>query len=140
MSLKFRGSYGKLRKCVCRTEFNGVWRDLPNGQKQYRTELGAVLNWWESSGTINFQGRDPGRSFEKAFIAEAEAKRRLAGEDSRLNTETVEQSGSVRRSIERAQADIARLKWRALRKERPGVRSLIADRLNDAAKVINSLM
>jgi hypothetical protein len=140
MSLKFRGSYGKLRKCVGRTECEGVWRDLPNGQKQYRTDNGAILNWWESSGTINFQGRDPGRSFEKAIIAAVEAKGHLARKDGRQNTETVRQGGGVRRSFERAQADIARLKWRALRKESPGVRSLIADRLNDAAKIINSLM
>jgi hypothetical protein len=99
MSLKFRGSYGKLRKCVSWTEYEGVWRDLPNGQKQYRTENGAILNWWESSGTINFQGRDPGKSFGNAFMAVAKAKRRLAGEDSRENTETVEQSGSVRRAL-----------------------------------------
>jgi hypothetical protein len=140
MNLKFRGNYGKLRKCVSRTEFEGVWRDLPNGQKQYRTENGAILNWWESSGTITFQGRDPGKSFEKAFMAVAEAKERLAGRDGRQNGETVEQAGDVRRTIERAQADIAGLKWRALRKESPGLRSLIAERLNDVAKMINSLM
>jgi hypothetical protein len=140
MSLKFRGSYGKLRKCVGRTECEGVWRDLPNGQKQYRTKNGAILNWWESSGTINFQGRDPRRSFEKAFMAVAEAKGRLARKDGGQNTEMVAQPDVARRKIERAQADIARLKWRLLRNESPALRNLIADRLNDVAKIINSLM
>ena len=58
MSLKFQGNYGKLKKTVVRTGLGGFWRELKYGQKQYRTDDGGVLNWWETTGTITFQGRD----------------------------------------------------------------------------------
>jgi hypothetical protein len=31
MSLKFRGSYDKLRKCVANTQFYGNWRKAAKG-------------------------------------------------------------------------------------------------------------
>jgi hypothetical protein len=139
MSRKFRGSYDKLRKCVARTRFYGAWRELPNSQRQYRTGDGAVLNWWESSGTINFQGTDPKKAFESAFIAEAEAKRRLISKDAGPVTGPAEQRNNVRRRIEQAQTDIARLKWRALQSESHALQILIADRLDDVAKIISQL-
>ena len=45
MKLKFLGDYKKLEKCVLRTGVPGKWRELENGQKQYRTDDGAILNW-----------------------------------------------------------------------------------------------
>ena len=43
MQLKFLGDYGKLKRCVSRTEIDGGWRDLKYGQKQYRTNDGGYL-------------------------------------------------------------------------------------------------
>ena len=42
---------------------------LSNGQKQYKTETGIVLNWWESSKTISIQGPNGTNKdkFEDAF-------------------------------------------------------------------------
>ena len=74
MNPKFRGDYVKLKKCVSRTGVTGQWRELKNGHKQFRTKTGAILNWWESSGTIQFQGRDPGMKFEQAFISAARGR------------------------------------------------------------------
>ena len=71
MTLQFRGDFTKVRKCVSRTGVTGEWRQLKYGHKQFRTKGGAILNWWESSGTIQFQGRDPEMKFERAFIASA---------------------------------------------------------------------
>jgi hypothetical protein len=76
MKLKFLGDYKKLEKYASRTGTKGKWRELENGKKQYRTNDGAVLNWWPS-GTILFQGQDPGMPFEQAFISIASAKGRL---------------------------------------------------------------
>jgi hypothetical protein len=50
------GTYAELKHRVLLTGIRGVWRDLGN-HKQYRAKNGAVLNWWESTGTITFQGR-----------------------------------------------------------------------------------
>ena len=56
MSLKFRGNYHRLKKAVTRTGLGGAWRELKYGQKQYRADDGGMLNWWEKTGTISFQG------------------------------------------------------------------------------------
>jgi hypothetical protein len=83
MTLKFRG-YDKLQKCVSRTGFDGEWSNLEDQQKQYRTTDGGILNWWRSTGTISFQGRQSAaRQLEKAFIAVASAKGRIETKDSR---------------------------------------------------------
>jgi hypothetical protein len=55
MTLNFLGDFKMLKKCVSRTEVTGQWRDFGN-QRQFCTPDGAVLNWWESTGTISFQG------------------------------------------------------------------------------------
>ena len=65
---KFRGTYQELQDKVLLTGINGEWRELNNGQKQYKTEDGATLNWWESSKTIQFQGADDVKAeLENAF-------------------------------------------------------------------------
>ena len=56
MKPKFFGEYKKLRKCVSRTGVAGHWREIKGHQIQYRTDDGALLNWWESTGTLVFQG------------------------------------------------------------------------------------
>ena len=72
MSLKFRGNYSKLKKCVLLTDIDGKWRELENRHKQYRTDDGGILNWWEATGTITFQGHgSAARQLEQAFIAVA---------------------------------------------------------------------
>ena len=64
---KFCGSYEQLQSCVRRAGENGEWRDLGN-QKQFRTDSGAILNWYESTHTVFMQGREPGKTnFEDVF-------------------------------------------------------------------------
>jgi hypothetical protein len=82
MSLKFRGNYARLQKYASLVDADGQWRGLVYGAKQYRTNNGAVLNWWEGSGKILFQGHGPAaRAFEQSFKAIASAKKRLISED-----------------------------------------------------------
>ena len=71
MQLKFRGNYAKLRKCVSRTRIDGKWRELKYGHKQYRTDDGGYLNWWETTGTLTFEGSNSAAKEEltQAFIA-----------------------------------------------------------------------
>jgi len=80
MKLKFSGGYTKLEKYVSRTGLRGKWRDLKYGQKQFPTNKGGVINWWETTGTITFQGLKTAakEELEQAFIASA--KKRLMGE------------------------------------------------------------
>jgi hypothetical protein len=63
------GNYEELKERVRRTGLRGIWRDLGN-QKQYKAENGAVLNWWESTHTILFQGKEPAAAeFRSEFFA-----------------------------------------------------------------------
>jgi hypothetical protein len=82
MTLRFCGNYTKLQKCVSRTRLDGEWRELKYGQKQFRTDDGGYLNWWEGTGTITFQGSNLAARGElaEAFIAVASPKKRLLGE------------------------------------------------------------
>jgi hypothetical protein len=82
MSLKFRGNYRRLKKAVTRIGLGGTWRELKYGQKQYRTDDGGILNWWETTGTISFQGHDTAakEDLKRAFIGIASSKKRLLGE------------------------------------------------------------
>lgn len=65
---KFRGTYQELQDKVLLTGINGEWRELSNGHKQYKAETEAILNWWESSKTIQFQGNKiEAPKFEAAF-------------------------------------------------------------------------
>jgi hypothetical protein len=138
VEMKIRGSVKKMQKCVARTKIGGAWHEFPNGQWQYRTRGGAILNWWASSGTVNFQGKDSGRAFEKAFIAAAEAKRLIDGEGDAGKKESNEKR-SVRRRIEAAKADIAALEWRVLRNVSPLHQAMIADELVEVARMIRAI-
>jgi len=79
MSLKFRGNYHRLKKAVTRTGLGGTWRELKYGQRQYRADDGGILNWWETTGTISFQGEKTAAKEELATAFTASAKKRLVG-------------------------------------------------------------
>jgi hypothetical protein len=112
MTLRFRGDYVKLRKCVSRTGISGYWRELKNCHKQFSTEAGAILNWWESSGTIQFQGRDLKEKFERAFISAATAKGRLEPRHAEQKHDPRKENGTLRQLIQDVLVENAALKQR----------------------------
>jgi len=82
MALAFPGNYKKLKKTVARTGLPGKWRELKCGHKQFRSDRGGYLNWWETTKTLIIQGHNLAAREEltEAFIAVASAKKRLLGE------------------------------------------------------------
>jgi hypothetical protein len=110
MTLKFLGNYVKLKKCVSRTGVTGQWRELKNGHKQFCTKTGAILNWWESTGTIQFQGRDPAMKFEQGFIASA--KGRLEQKGSGHLQDLQEENATLRKLLEDTFVEKAKLQRR----------------------------
>lgn len=56
MALKFTQSFEDLKAALAELADSGEWVDLNPNQKQFRHEWG-VLNWYPSTGTINFQGK-----------------------------------------------------------------------------------
>jgi predicted nucleotide-binding protein len=53
---KFLGKIVDLQKLIAGLGFEGEWKELPNQVWQFTTPEGAVLNWWEKTKTVVFQG------------------------------------------------------------------------------------
>ena len=65
--MKFTGTFLQLKDKVLLTGIDGEWVDL-GIHKQYRAENGAILNWWESSKNIAFQGdKEAGEQLKTAL-------------------------------------------------------------------------
>jgi hypothetical protein len=62
------GDFKVLRYTVARTDVPGEWTERKNNHRQFRTASGAVLNYWKSTGTITFQGRELPAAELKAMI------------------------------------------------------------------------
>ena len=106
MALTFLGDLVKLKKCVSRTGINGQWRELENHQVQYRTDDNAILNWWESTGTVAFQGRKSAvEKLKKLFVRAARGKGLLKGKQ-----DTDEEIARLKRQVKRMRIEIAELK------------------------------
>lgn len=69
---KFSGNFAGFKKIIDTLGFSGKWKDILNG-KQYRTDTGAIVNWYESTGTLIFQGNKEARKpFESRLIESLE--------------------------------------------------------------------
>ena len=56
--LKFGGSLDDLKRIVMRCAIPGEWSfRKKNRFYRFQAGSGAILNWWPTTGTINFQGR-----------------------------------------------------------------------------------
>lgn len=53
--LRFPGDLADLKAWVRSAHLKGVWEETPIYWR-FRCRTGAILNWWPSTGTINFQG------------------------------------------------------------------------------------
>ena len=105
MTIMFLGDLKKLKKCVSKTGIGGQWRKIPNHQVQFRTDDGAILNWWET-GTITFQGQKLAvEKLKTPFVRVARRKDLLKGK-----RDTDEEIADLRRQLDGALADIANLK------------------------------
>jgi hypothetical protein len=62
------GNFKALRPAVALTGIPGEWTERKNGHRQFRTASGAVLNYWKSTGTITFQGRELPAAELKAMV------------------------------------------------------------------------
>ena len=56
--MKFTGIYEELKNALSSIDSQGLWVDLNDNQKQFRHNNGGIINWYPSTGTINFQGKD----------------------------------------------------------------------------------
>jgi hypothetical protein len=69
--LKFEGSLEELQDSVMRCAIRGKWSFHKKSRfYRFQTATGAILNWWPSTATINFQGHDA-ELFEALFLKHA---------------------------------------------------------------------
>jgi hypothetical protein len=116
MTAVFRGDDAKSKKYVACVDPDGHWRNLEHGGKQYRTDSGAVLNWWQKSGKILVQGHGSAASkFEQAFKTLALRKGRLVGENGKELRALERENETLRALIADVLLENARLKRRVLR-------------------------
>ena len=117
MKRKFVGTYADLRHRVSLTGIHGVWRDLGN-QKQYRAKNGAIMNWWESGGTITFQGEDLAARKLEAALAPAISAGQTTTTAKALKTkqsqDSQEEISALRQLLGEVMMENAILKERAL--------------------------
>lgn len=57
MSLKFTGTFEELKEKL--STLGGEWNESQSAKKVLRLN-GGVLNWFNGTGTLQFQGRSPG--------------------------------------------------------------------------------
>lgn len=69
---EFKGKFEDLQQTVAQHGFAGTWTDIANG-KQFKTADGGILNWFNATGRINFQGTAAGKEKLQALFGEAPA-------------------------------------------------------------------
>jgi predicted nucleotide-binding protein len=67
---KFSGTEAELKLLIERIGLRGKWDGGGGKPHQFRDDSGAIMNWWPSKGTINFQGpADAKKVLEDAVTA-----------------------------------------------------------------------
>lgn len=61
MSQKYNGSIETLKDCMISANIRGEWQS-DGSQQTFRSSTGGILNWWPSTGTLQLQGKEPGKS------------------------------------------------------------------------------
>jgi hypothetical protein len=80
------GDFNALRQAVALTGIAGEWTK-GNNHHQFRTANGTVLNYWKTTGRINFQGPEfaaaelKARVLQRAIVIEVPVNR---GQDDRV--------------------------------------------------------
>lgn len=69
MSLRYTGTFDELKAALSPLE--GKWVELNPNQQQFRHSAGAILNWYPSTGAINFQGKPPAASALEKLVADS---------------------------------------------------------------------
>lgn len=69
MAIRFSGTIEELKVQLSQLEKEGSWTEVNPNQHQFRHNSGGVLNWFPSTGSINFQGQPAGRDTLQARVS-----------------------------------------------------------------------
>ena len=66
--IKWEGSFEELKAFVKTLGFRGEWSSEGNKKEVFTTRSNGLLNYWPSTGTVNFQGKESeSESFKQAY-------------------------------------------------------------------------
>lgn len=68
---RFPGSLEQLQWIVRLSAVAGDWQFMPAGYWRFVSHDGAILNWWPTTGTFNFQGPPAAKAALELAIAKA---------------------------------------------------------------------
>lgn len=63
---KYRGTAEELEAVIGNLGYNGTWTDIDNG-RQFRCDNGTILNWYSSTGTLQYQSSREARQAKELF-------------------------------------------------------------------------
>ncbi len=82
MSLRFGGDHDDLKRILEGIRCEGEWHEPTTGCFQFRAKDGAILNWFQSTGTLQFQGPSAVRTKLQTRLTEAlEAESKEAADE-----------------------------------------------------------
>lgn len=61
MANKFHGTFDDLKGIVASSGIPGDWLSDGTGKHSFRSKKGGLLNFWETKGTLQFQGGQPAK-------------------------------------------------------------------------------
>ncbi len=95
MANKFHGSIDELKDSVKTANILGKWQDDGTGKHSFRARNGGIMNFWESNGTLQFQGAQKAKAELEQAISLALSCDSESGQYLRQSTS----SASVKRHI-----------------------------------------
>ena len=87
MPARFSGEYDELQAKLSFLQGDGRWTQLNDNQRQFRHRNGGILNWFPSTGTINFQGKPEGKEELETKVLAALSSPRLTEESTSSNAD-----------------------------------------------------
>jgi len=64
---KYLGQFKELRNIIQSIGYSGEWKDISHG-KQFRSNNGAILNWYSNKGNFQFQGNKEDKDKLRALL------------------------------------------------------------------------
>lgn len=81
MVYRFSGEYEALKQLLQPLDVHGRWQDVNENQKQFRHNNGGIINWFPSTGSLNFQGKPQGKKVLEQEVAGLLASQPAASEN-----------------------------------------------------------
>lgn len=91
---KFKGSLDKLKEIVSNTGIDGDWSEMNFGYK-FTSNDGAILNWYNTTGTISYQGK----ATPKQKLIDSINNANSSKEFSSINTYSIDERTSFQPSL-----------------------------------------